>query len=367
MTVPRPRRGLLAVAAALLAAALLTVLLADPFGGAASGDPGSVEAAGATGLATVERRTLSARHEEEGTLGYVGEMSVVGQLPGTLTALPRVGEVIRPGGVLYRVDHRPVVLLRGKVPAYRTLEEGTSGRDVRQLNADLVALGFADADELDPESGYFCEATAVAVEALQEALGVEATGSLDLGTAVFLPTAARITALDSTLGAPARPGAAIATATSTRHQVVVGLSPATQSEVKRGDKVTITLPDETTTPGVISKVGRVATVAPAEAGQPEAEATIEVDVRPLHQGAIGSLDEAPVTVSIVTATVADALVVPVTALLALAEGGYAVEIADGAGRRLVGVRVGLFDDADGLVQVTGKDLAAGERVVVPSR
>ncbi|MGH9183303.1 MAG: hypothetical protein ACRDZ9_05740 [Acidimicrobiales bacterium] len=59
--------------------------------------------------------------------------------------------------------------------------------------------------------------------------------------------------------------------------------------------------------------------------------------------------------------------VPVTALLALAGGGYAVEVADPDGtRHLVPVDLGLFDDAEGLVQVTGSGLEAGQRVVVPS-
>lgn len=368
MTKRRPRARTLAVTVAgLLATALLVILLADPLRGAASGDGGSVEAAAATGLVTVQKRSLSARHDEEGTLGYAGELSIVNQLGGTLTALPQAGEVVEPGEVLYRVDHQPVVLLHGKVPAFRTLSDGRSGRDVRQLNADLVALGYADEEGLDPESDYFGWATVEAVEALQEDLGIEETGELTLGSVVFLPSAARITELEATLGAPAKPGAAIATASSTRRQIVVDMSPSTQSEVKRGDKVTITLPNEKTTPGAISKVGKVATVPPDEQGQPEAEPTIEVDVRPLDQAATGSLDEAPVTVSIVTATVKDALVVPVTALLALSEGGYAVEVAKGAARHLVGVEVGLFDDADGLVQVTGDGLAAGDQVVVPTR
>jgi peptidoglycan hydrolase-like protein with peptidoglycan-binding domain len=275
--------------------------------------------------------------------------------------------VIESGEILYRVDHQPVLLLHGRVPAYRALEEGTSGRDVRQLNADLVALGYADEEVLDPESDYFGEATFTAVEELQEDLGVVATGALDLGDVVFLSGPARITALEAVLGAPAKPGGVIATATTPRRQIVVDMSASTESEVKRGDRVTITLPSEKTTPGVIAKVGKVATVAPGEVGQPEAAPTIEVDVRPLRPAATGSLDEAPVTVSIVTATVKDALVVPVTALLALAEGGYAVEVAAGGAHRLVGVEVGLFDDADGLVQVSGKGLAAGQRVVVPAR
>jgi peptidoglycan hydrolase-like protein with peptidoglycan-binding domain len=363
---PSRRRALVAAAVAALVAAAVVFVLADPFGDSASGQ-GKDGRQLADALVPVQRRSLSARHDEEGTLGYAGEATIVAGLAGTVTALPHVGEVIRPGEVLYRVDHQPVLLLHGKVPAYRTLSEGRSGRDVRQLNADLVALGYAEEAELDPESDYFGWATVEAVEALQEDLGVEEDGELALGEVVFLPTAARITELAAVLGGPVRPGATVATATSTRRQVVVEMDPTTQSEVKRGDRVTITLPNEKTTLGVISKVGKVAAAAPGEAGQPEAEATIEVDVRPLHQKATGTLDEAPVTVSIVTATVKDALVVPVTALLATAEGGYAVEVAAGAARRLVGVQVGLFDDADGLVQVSGDGIAAGDEVVVPSR
>jgi hypothetical protein len=93
-----------------------------------------------------------------------------------------------------------------------------------------------------------------------------------------------------------------------------------------------------------------------------------VGVIPSNPAATGTWDQAPVQVSITTASVRGALVVPVTALLAQSSGGYAVEVA-GAGtnnNHLVAVSLGLFDDADGLVQVTGSGLAAGQEVVVPS-
>jgi hypothetical protein len=87
----------------------------------------------------------------------------------------------------------------------------------------------------------------------------------------------------------------------------------------------------------------------------------------LHQAAGGDLVQAPVNVLITTGTVKNALVVPVNALLALAGGGYAVEVVDGgAVHHLVAVTLGLFDDADGLVQVSGSGVRAGQRVVVPS-
>jgi hypothetical protein len=83
--------------------------------------------------------------------------------------------------------------------------------------------------------------------------------------------------------------------------------------------------------------------------------------------ATGRWDQAPVQVGITTASVRGALVVPVTALLARAGGGYAVEVSGaGAASHLVPVSLGLFDDADGLVQVTASALAAGQEVVVPS-
>jgi hypothetical protein len=90
-----------------------------------------------------------------------------------------------------------------------------------------------------------------------------------------------------------------------------------------------------------------------------------VDVALSERRAIGHLDEAPVSVSITTASVQGALVVPVDSLLALAGGGYAIEVVEGGVHRLEAVTLGLFDDAEGLVQVSGQDVKAGQRVVVP--
>ena len=82
--------------------------------------------------------------------------------------------------------------------------------------------------------------------------------------------------------------------------------------------------------------------------------------------AAGTLDQAPVTVNITTATARGALVVPVAALVAQSPGGYVVEVVGpGNTRRWVPVTPGIFDDASGLVQVTGA-LTPGQRVVVPA-
>jgi hypothetical protein len=177
-------------------------------------------------------------------------------------------------------------------------------------------------------------------------------------------------------------------ATSTTRQVQVALSASQQTSMAVGDKVTITLPDKRTTPGVVSSVATVATcpsgpgsgasvgsgtssAAPgtdtcSTGGSGSASPIIAVDVAPSDPAATGKWDQAPVQVGITTASVRGALVVPVTALLARSGGGYAVEVVGaGASNHLVPVSLGLFDDAEGLVQVTGSGLAAGQSVVVP--
>jgi hypothetical protein len=151
----------------------------------------------------------------------------------------------------------------------------------------------------------------------------------------------------------------VLSATWTSPQVSIQLDAGLEGQVKIGDAVTITLPDNQTTPGRISYVSSV-----ASNGQDGA--TIQVDAVPTDPAATGGLDQAPVNVSITTGSVSNVLVVPVDALLARASGGYAVEEINARGRHyLVAVRTGMFDDADGLLQVSGGGLAAGQRVVVP--
>jgi multidrug efflux pump subunit AcrA (membrane-fusion protein) len=145
--------------------------------------------------------------------------------------------------------------------------------------------------------------------------------------------------------------------------VMIALDVSQQTEVSTGDAVTVTLPDGTTTPGVVSSVGAVAT---STSGPNGTVTTIPVQVKLTDRAAAGSLDQAPVTVNITTATARNVLAVPVTALLARSPGGYVVEVAGRGGtRRYVPVTAGIFDGATGLVQVTG-NLTAGQRVVVAS-
>jgi hypothetical protein len=349
---------------ALLGAALLAagtaVALSDPFTSAGRSSSGAADNATATSLATIERRTLSSQAQVNGTLGYAGNYTILNNASGVVTRLPSGGDVIEPGKPLYWVDGKPVVMLQGDTPAYRALSEGMNGPDVNELNADLVKLGYATWAELGSDADYFSAGTVYALERLQGHLGVTETGRLALGDAVFAPGPIRMKTVTASLGGRAGPGAPIGQATTTAREVHVSLDATQQADVRVGDRVDITLPDKSITPGVVSSVGTVATSG-------SNGSTVDVYVRPRRPRDTGSLDEAPVQVAITTGTAHDALVVPVSALLALASGGYAVEEVDARGRhQLVPVTTGLFDDADGLVQVQGAGLSAGVRVVVPA-
>ena len=359
------RRPALMVAVAvvllLIAAGALAVGGVFEAGGASSGSHGN---ATATSLATVQRRTLSRTTQFNGTLAYAGSYVVLGLARGRVTWLPPAGHVIRQGQVLYRVDEAPVVMLYGATPAYRALAEAATGADVAQLNHDLVALRYLDRSEVELAWRKFNSATRAGVERLQKHLGVEQTGELFLGDVVFLPTAARVTTLRADLGAPAT--GPVLQASSTARTVSVALDPNLQSEVRAGDRVTITLPDGSTTPGRVTSVGKVATVSSNNTGGSDSGPTVPVQIRPTDPAVTGSLDQALVEVAITDETVHNVLAAPVDALLARAGGGYSVEVVGGDGtHHLVRVKLGLFDDAAGMVQVSGSALASGQRVVVP--
>ncbi len=290
----------------------------------------------------------------------------------TFTRLPSVGQVIARGQSLYGISGQSVVvlLLYGSVLATRAFVAGMSaGSDVGELNSNLDALGYGQGLAGDT----FSVATAAAVRAFQSAHGLSVTGELLLGSVVFEPGPVRVTSVAATVGQAVMPGPVLGV-TSTARQVKVALDASQQASVKKGDQVVITLPDNQTTPGRISYVSSVATSPSSKPGEEESAPTIEVDATPTDPAATGHLDQAPVNVSITTESVQDALVVPVDALLALAGGnragsgaaGYALEVVEGGVHRLEAVSLGLFDDADGLVQVSGQGVSVGQRVVVPA-
>jgi hypothetical protein len=347
---------------AVVAAGTVPAWRAGVFSAAASSGAGQ-QGAPAPATRAVTRQELVATTPVTATLGYAGSYPVTGRGGGTLTWLPPAGRVIGQGQVLYKTGNgSPVVLLYGRVPDWRPLGEGVTGEDVAQLNHDLVKLGYAGRAGVAALGwDYYSWQTARAVQRLEEHRGVASPpGSLSLGQVVFGPEALRVSQVTGRLGGPA--SGPVLAATSDRHVVRVALDVSAQSQVKAGDRVTVTLPDGTATPGMVFSVGTAAATS-GPGGSPAT--TIPVQVRLTDPRAAGTLDQAPVTVNITTqSSPGPVLAVPVTALVAQSPGGYVVEVAGpGNTRRWVPVTPGIFDGANGLVQVTGA-LIPGQRVVV---
>jgi peptidoglycan hydrolase-like protein with peptidoglycan-binding domain len=311
--------------------------------------------------ATVTRRTLELVEELDGTLGFEGGGSIVNQLSGTVTAVPAEGEILERGDTILEVDGgRVSALMYGERPAWRTLQVGVDdGPDVRQLQENLQALGYFEAD-LEPDE-VFGQYTEAAVIAWQAARGVEDDGIVRLGDVVFLPGAVRLTTVTAQLGTRVNAGQSIATTSSTTRVITVSLNANRQDILAVGDAVTVELPDGTTTPGRIDAIASVATPPTQQGGSAQVEVTVRLD----DPATSGSQDGAPVTVAIVRDRRENVLTVPVTALIALAEGGYAVEAVDADGAvRLVAVTPGLFSGT--VVEVRSDELAEGQSVAVPA-
>ena len=341
----------------------------------------ATQGAAPASTAPVVRTDIAATIQVSGSIGYAGSYTAVNEAAGTsYTWLPPAGAVIRRGQELYEVDGGQVTLFYGPRPEWRQLFWGvTPGQDVAQLDRNLIALGYGRHLTISDD---FTGATAYAVEQWQQASGLPVTGTVPLGQVQFAPGPLRVTSLAPALGGPPQPGGTVLTGTSP-DPVVTALLPVTQEYlVRAGDTVTVTLPDGvTTTPGTVISVSSVAIAGgggPQGAGTPSSGPqgggpgatpdTVTMMVALTRPQAAGSLDQAPVTVNVVSAQARHVLAVPVSALVALAGGGYAVAVVSSPGghpaTHLVPVRAGLFSST--LVQVEGPGLAVGQQVEVPS-
>jgi peptidoglycan hydrolase-like protein with peptidoglycan-binding domain len=305
---------------------------------------------------------------------------------GSYTWLPTVGDIITEDQAVYSVSNQRVPLLYGPVAAYRAFYLGMAdGADVGELTHDLMVLGFGAGLS---QTNHYSSATAAAVQRWQTALGLPATGGILLGQVVFEPGPIRVTAVTPSVGQSVAGGSGgggtVLTATSTTPMVTVDLDVTQEYLVKPGDAVSVVLPDGVTTVGGrVESVGNVA-ICPGGGGSGTGNGSGVADQSPCQSSGSGNsstptvtmtvsldrvppgatLDQAPVNVNITTDRAEDVLAVPVNALLALAGGGFGVDVVTGSTTRLVGVTTGLYDNT--LVQVSGAGLTAGMRVEVPS-
>jgi peptidoglycan hydrolase-like protein with peptidoglycan-binding domain len=362
------RRGIVRAAIGLAAVSGLAVVVASTgvlgampaSGGAASDEPETADQA----TVAVERRTLTIEETLDGTLGYTGEEQILNGLMGTLTRLPAAGTILEQGDQLYEVDgkKRPV-LMYGNRPAWRVFEpEMGNGADVKQLEENLKALGFTRKG-FDVDRTWEDETTS-AVKRWQRANGMTVDGTIDLGEIVFTPSAVRVTELPAEVGQQVAPGQAVLNGTSDVRVVTVDLEADAIDLVAVGDEVAVDLPDGSTAAGTVSEIGTVAEAGTDEFGN-QSTPTVEVTIALELPDGSSSWEQAPVEVRITRQSRENVLAVPVNALVALLEGGYAVErvAADGSSS-LVGVELGIFQD--GWVEVRTDGLDEGDTVAVPS-
>ena len=346
----RKRRIVVGVICLAAAGAGTAVLLKNNSGEAAQAS--STEAPKLS-LAKAEKRDLTRTEDFDGRVGHGTQEALKLTGSGTITGLPTIGDVVQFGHPIAEVDGEPVLLLQGSRPAWRELGPNTTnGEDVRQLEAALVAMGYADPTEMTVDDDWDSDTTA-AVKAMQGLNGMPVDGRLGTDEIVFSSDVVRIAKVAGTLGDTA--GAAGIEVSGLDQSVTATVKSSKVKLFEVGKPVTVTMPNDDEIDGTVASIGESVAADDGSISYPVEITTTALDVD----------DGTTVDIELDVVSAADAIAVPAEAVLALAEGGYAVEVPDSTaltGTRLVRVKLGEF--ADGWVQVTG-DVKAGDQVVVP--
>jgi hypothetical protein len=393
-TSPRRRVRRWAVPAALVVVVALVVAGGIGWLSRRDRETPAADAPVAVETAAVVKTDLSATESLTGTLGYGRAQPVKGSRDGVVTWLPQPGTSVRRGKQVYRVADRPVPLFYGGMPLYRDLATtGTVGRDVRIVADNIRSLGYSIGRQPGPGEkvtrvtaapppppgptpasaspsptvttttvhkgeGVLTRSLIAALKKWQRDAGLAATGRIAVGDVVVLPGAVRI---DSVTAQPGDSAAGpLMTVTPTAKVITVAAAVAEAATIERGDQVTVVLPGDKSVRGEVSAVGTA--VRKDDEGGGDSDPKREVTVTVTDDRKLGGIDAAEVQVDFVGETHENILAVPVGALVALSEGGYAVQIA--GGDSLVAVEIGMF--AKGLVEVTGDGLRPGTKVVTTS-
>ena len=363
------RRAFLAMgAAAILATGAGAGAFASrsgPF--AAKAKPTTSTFSGATD--TVTKGDLQGQTSVSGTLRYSDSRKFKSGFEGVLIQVPASGAVLTQGDVLYRTGNETAYLMRGNLPAWRSFEAGMEdGEDIRQLETALRDLGYFDYEPDD----HFSWATTSAILKWQKDLDLPRTGTLPLGRIVFTPGDLRVGTVTARVGDRIAADTELFDVTSTTQVVDANIKLSDQKLAVAGTAVTIKLPDAKKTAGKITSVGTPTEKSSgsgsgsgAGSGSGESkERVIPITVTLTDASATTNFQEVSVTVDLPSEKRTGVLSVPVGALLALSADQYGVEIVEAGGTtRKVPVTIGLF--AGGRVEISGKDISEGQRVVVP--
>ena len=313
----------------------------------------------------VERGTISATESWDGTLEYGAPYTVISSVEGTITRLVDQDTTVKRGDELFRVNEQPVTLLYGEVPMFRDLGPGASGVDVKQLEANLARLGY----ERFTADDEYTSSTAEAVREWQDDTGAARTGTVSRAEVVFLPAGRRVESQHVNVGDPVSPGTPILDVTSKDQIVSLDVDVDDRDLFDVDTKVTIVLPSGKEISGTVSATAVVAVPSDAgggpEGGATESESIAEVEIT-VGKKVADDLIGAPLDAVVAIEERRDVLLVPVNALLALAEGGYGLEIVDDDGTTsIVAVNTGLF--GGGKVEVQGDGIAEGTVVGTAGR
>jgi peptidoglycan hydrolase-like protein with peptidoglycan-binding domain len=267
----------------------------------------------------------------------------------------------------------------GKIPMYRTLRNGVDdGTDIKQLETGLHALGF-DPDGMTIDS-TFTSATTAAVKAWQKDIGVTQDGIVTPGLVQFLPSKLRIQSMSAQIGDSVASASPLYAASGTGRVATVTLSAADSTVAKTGEQVSVSLPNGESVSGVITSIATSSSSSSTGGGagsgggavnqqgasSTTSSASVNVTVSITDAKADAQPDQTPVSIAFTSNGAKGVLAAPVTALIALAGGGYALEVQDSGGAtHLVATKPGLYA-VGGLVEVSGSGITDGTTVVIPA-
>ena len=353
----RRRRGgrAVAVAAAVVVATGAVTAAAIGFGGSGGDTPAATNLP--PGTVQVTRQTMLDTDDVTGRLGYSAQTTLAGRVEGIVTKVPLAGDVIGRGKPIYRVDNQPIVLMFGDIAAYRTLGPGVSGRDARQLEDNLEALGYGGFTVDDT----YTASTANAVKRWQKDQGLPLTGQVELGRIVFAPGEIRIDSIAVGVSQSTGGGDEVLQYTGTGRQVTAELQVSEQRLAREGSGVQIQMPDGKTVAGRVERVYTVVEEPQDSGAEPQTLINAVISLGDPTAGV--GVEAAVVTVVFTADERKDVLSVPIAALVALSEGGYGVEVVDGETTHYIRVQTGIF--ANGRVEISGDGLREGMTVGMP--
>ncbi|CAM5479616.1 peptidoglycan-binding protein [Streptomyces avidinii] len=304
-----------------------------------------------------------------GSGGAAGGGAGSGPGSATLTWAAAAGTSVERDGKLYEVNGKPVRLMYGATPMYRSLKTGDKGEDVKQLKQNLKALGFGTG--LDASDGTFTAGTATAVKRWQKSHKAKETGEVAKDDIAYASGPQRVQKNDMAVGDEAAAGKPVLTLTGTERMVRVQLDVAKAGAAKVGDPVSVSLPGGATANGKIASVGNTANPDdPASGGAGgggggDKKPKVEVEVALDNAAEAKGPDQSPVSVSLTGETRKGVLSVPVNALLALSDGGFGVQVVENGKAREVKVELGMFGKGRVEVKGSGDALKEGMQVGVP--